>query len=266
MSHSVVLPLPFSATTVVEGHRLANGLLFGLPVVLDTEREDLVVGDRVLLTYNGEASAAATAFPPRACAPACACACGSAQAQRARVLARRCWLCLPTSPPSAALRPTPSTPASLHHSQPSLTLPRPPHTPPPTPTLRALQELAVFTVESKWKPNKPLEAQNCYRTTSIEHPAVQVMACMPRAALPACYACTPRGSFRAHLLKPWHERSPRGAGPSRDAARPAPPRLAGLAAARLSQPATAFVAHLVPRTLPCSADDRHGARQALHGR
>ncbi|PSC72960.1 Sulfate adenylyltransferase isoform A [Micractinium conductrix] len=76
--------------SVVEGHRLANGLLFGLPVVLDTEREDLVVGDRVLLTYNGE-------------------------------------------------------------------------------------ELAVFTVESKWKPNKPLEAQNCYRTTSIEHPAVQMI-------------------------------------------------------------------------------------------
>ncbi len=36
------------------------------------------------------------------------------------------------------------------------------------------QNLAVFTVESKWKPNKPLEAKNCYGTTSIEHPAVQV--------------------------------------------------------------------------------------------
>ena len=32
----------------------------------------------------------------------------------------------------------------------------------------------MFTVESKWKPNKPLEAKNCYGTTSIEHPAVQV--------------------------------------------------------------------------------------------
>lgn len=39
---------------VVEGHRLTNGLLFGLPVVLDTDSEDVAVGDRVLLTYNGE--------------------------------------------------------------------------------------------------------------------------------------------------------------------------------------------------------------------
>jgi sulfate adenylyltransferase len=38
------------------------------------------------------------------------------------------------------------------------------------------QKLAVFTVESKWRPNKPLEAQNCYGTTSIEHPAVQMIS------------------------------------------------------------------------------------------
>lgn len=44
----------------------------------------------------------------------------------------------------------------------------------PAPCLPAPQKLAVFTVESKWKPNKPLEAKNCYGTTSIEHPAVQV--------------------------------------------------------------------------------------------
>ena len=35
--------------------------------------------------------------------------------------------------------------------------------------------LAVFTVESKWRPNKPLEAKNCYGTTSIEHPAVAMI-------------------------------------------------------------------------------------------
>ena len=52
---------------------------------------------------------------------------------------------------------------------------------PSTPPL--LQDLAVFTVESKWRPNKPLEALNCYATTSIEHPAVQV-GC--RAALWVC--------------------------------------------------------------------------------
>ena len=28
---------------------------------------------------------------------------------------------------------------------------------------------------SKWTPNKPLEAQKCYGTTSIEHPAVQMI-------------------------------------------------------------------------------------------
>ncbi|EFN57101.1 hypothetical protein CHLNCDRAFT_143915 [Chlorella variabilis] len=76
--------------SVVEQHRLANGLLFGLPVVLDTDSDDISLGDRVLLTYNG-------------------------------------------------------------------------------------QKLAVFTVESKWRPNKPLEAKNCYGTTSIEHPAVQMI-------------------------------------------------------------------------------------------
>eukprot|EP01137_Pigoraptor_chileana_P020415 Opistho-2@82764 len=36
--------------TVVEEHRLPEGQLFGLPVVLDTDREDIAVGDYVLLT------------------------------------------------------------------------------------------------------------------------------------------------------------------------------------------------------------------------
>ena len=38
------------------------------------------------------------------------------------------------------------------------------------------QNLAVFTIESKWRPNKPQEAKNCYGTTSIEHPAVQMIS------------------------------------------------------------------------------------------
>lgn len=70
---------------------LQNDLLFGLPVVLDTNSEEYALGDRVLLKYKGQA-------------------------------------------------------------------------------------LAVFTVESKWVPNKPLEAKNCYGTTSIEHPAVQMIS------------------------------------------------------------------------------------------
>ena len=33
----------------------------------------------------------------------------------------------------------------------------------------------MFTLESKWTPNKPLEAKHCYGTTSIEHPAVSMI-------------------------------------------------------------------------------------------
>ena len=36
-----------------EGCGVQDGLLFGLPVVLDTDSEDLKVGDTVLLTYQG---------------------------------------------------------------------------------------------------------------------------------------------------------------------------------------------------------------------
>lgn len=36
--------------------------------------------------------------------------------------------------------------------------------------------LATVTIESKWAPNKPVEALNCYGTTSIEHPAVQMIS------------------------------------------------------------------------------------------
>lgn len=37
-----------------------NGLIFGLPVVLDTDREDINVGDKVLLKYKGVALATVT--------------------------------------------------------------------------------------------------------------------------------------------------------------------------------------------------------------
>ena len=39
---------------VVAGHRLAAGQLFGLPIVMDTDRDDVLVGDTVLLTYKGQ--------------------------------------------------------------------------------------------------------------------------------------------------------------------------------------------------------------------
>ena len=40
--------------SVVNGHRLAAGQLFGLPIVMDTDRDDVVVGDTLLLTYKGQ--------------------------------------------------------------------------------------------------------------------------------------------------------------------------------------------------------------------
>lgn len=77
--------------SVVKDMRLPSGLLFGLPIVLDTDREDVQLGDKVLLQYQG-------------------------------------------------------------------------------------QDLAVFTVGDKWVPNKPLECLKCYGTSSLEHPAVQMVA------------------------------------------------------------------------------------------
>jgi sulfate adenylyltransferase len=77
--------------SVVESNRTTSGLLFGLPIVMDTQRDDIAVGQKLLLTYRG-------------------------------------------------------------------------------------QELAVMTVESKWEPDKAREAKGCYGTTSLEHPAVKMIA------------------------------------------------------------------------------------------
>jgi sulfate adenylyltransferase len=77
--------------SVVAGHRTTSGLLFGLPIVFDTDDASIAVGDQLLLTYRG-------------------------------------------------------------------------------------QELAVLMVESRWEPDKACEAQGCYGTTSIEHPAVKMIA------------------------------------------------------------------------------------------
>ena len=38
------------------------------------------------------------------------------------------------------------------------------------------QNIATLTVDSKWMPNKPVEALECYGTSSIEHPAVQMIS------------------------------------------------------------------------------------------
>jgi len=77
--------------SVVANYRTTSGLLFGLPIVMDTQRDDVLVGQRLLLTYRG-------------------------------------------------------------------------------------QNLAVMTVESRWEPDKAREALGCYGTTSLEHPAVKMIA------------------------------------------------------------------------------------------
>ena len=76
---------------VVAGFRTSSGLLFGLPIVFDTDDASIAVGERLLLTYQG-------------------------------------------------------------------------------------QELAVLSVESRWEPDKVREAKGCYGTTSLEHPAVRMIA------------------------------------------------------------------------------------------
>ena len=40
--------------SVVKQNRLESGLLFGLPIVMDTDREDINVGDSVLLKYKNQ--------------------------------------------------------------------------------------------------------------------------------------------------------------------------------------------------------------------
>tara|TARA_Y100001968_G_scaffold136503_1_gene124547 strand:- start:820 stop:1995 length:1176 start_codon:yes stop_codon:yes gene_type:complete len=77
--------------SVVQNHRLTSGFLFGLPIIFDTDREDLKIGERVLLTYKG-------------------------------------------------------------------------------------QDLALLNIEDKWEPEKVIEAKCCYGTTSLEHPAVKMIA------------------------------------------------------------------------------------------
>lgn len=78
--------------SVVADMRLSkDGPLFGLPVVLDTDSEDIAPGDKLLLTYQG-------------------------------------------------------------------------------------QNIATATISSKWRPNKALEAKQCYGTTALDHPAVQMIS------------------------------------------------------------------------------------------
>ena len=105
------------------------------------------MGDRVLLTHQGQVRASP---PPPPLPPPSAWQAGQGPAHTvAPCIALRVARARPAGSCAAARR-------HRHH---------------------ALQNLAVFTVESKWRPNKPAEAKGCYGTTSIEHPAVQVRGC-----------------------------------------------------------------------------------------
>jgi len=76
---------------VVDNMRLPNNLIFGLPVVMDTDDDKIAEGSKVLLTYKGT-------------------------------------------------------------------------------------DMAMMTVTSKWKPDKPKECLECYKTATIEHPGVRMVA------------------------------------------------------------------------------------------
>tara|TARA_Y100001968_G_scaffold73459_1_gene64898 strand:- start:4072 stop:5244 length:1173 start_codon:yes stop_codon:yes gene_type:complete len=77
--------------SVVNNYRTSDGKLFGLPIIFDTDDDQINNGDKVLLTYQG-------------------------------------------------------------------------------------QDLAVLSVTDRWEPNKVEEAKGCYGTTSLEHPAVRMVA------------------------------------------------------------------------------------------
>ena len=46
--------------SVVDTNRTTSGLLFGLPIVMDTDRDDITVGQKLLLTYHGRRLAVMT--------------------------------------------------------------------------------------------------------------------------------------------------------------------------------------------------------------
>ena len=76
--------------SVIKNNRNTNGLLFGLPIVFDSNNEDVKAGETILLTYKK-------------------------------------------------------------------------------------QKIAVLEVSSKWEPDKSLEAELCYGTNSLDHPAVKMI-------------------------------------------------------------------------------------------
>ena len=99
---------------VVDSARTTSGLLFGLPVVLDTDREDLVVGDRVLLTHQGQVRASP---PPPPASSQCLAGRAGPCSHRGPVHCAACG----ARPPSRLMRcrsppppPRPAEPGGVH--------------------------------------------------------------------------------------------------------------------------------------------------------
>jgi hypothetical protein len=149
--------------SVVKDMRLPNGLLFGLPIILDTDREDVVLGDKVgaALGEWGLKGLGAWGLGARELR-------GQRDSLRRRPALERGLQSRGRRAPTwhePTLFPTPPPP--------------PPRAPPTHPQVLLQyqgQDLAVFTVEDKWVPNKPLECLKAYGTSSLEHPAVQMVS------------------------------------------------------------------------------------------
>lgn len=65
---------------------MQSGLLLGIPVVFDTDREDVAVGDRVRITYKGQDIGVLTVESKWMPDKVCLCAC---------VQCTQCTLCIP---------------------------------------------------------------------------------------------------------------------------------------------------------------------------
>lgn len=137
--------------SVVNDLKLSNGLIFGLPVVFDTDDERVVPGAKVLLQYKNVPIAV---FDVRLHF--------FRQQHRLPPTWSEYFLRLPSA--TVSLHSDTLSSHSLHNKSHTHTLSYP-----PTLTHAHLQ------VSSRYVPNKALEAKKCYGTTSIEHPAVSMI-------------------------------------------------------------------------------------------
>lgn len=146
--------------SVVKDMRLPNGLLFGLPIVLDTNREDVNLGDKVGTAARPDSACSINLRFNLVTPGSAPCVCSAQPAAAGSKL--MCFTSLSCAGQVACADAA-----------------APPAAAPPAPQVLLQyqgQDLAVLTVGDKWVPNKPLECLKCYGTSSLEHPAVQMVA------------------------------------------------------------------------------------------